>query len=69
MLVERDDHARAERRPGDPGVLEGERQIELLRRDEASRRAAEQHRSQRPPGRHAAGELEHSRSVVPNGTS
>ena len=57
-LVEDHDHARAERRAGGAGRLEGERHVERVGPDEDARRAAEQDRPDGPAARHAAGQLD-----------
>ena len=69
-LVEDHDHARAERRPGGPRRLEGQRHVERVRPDEDARRAAEQDRPDRAarPATPPASSIR-SRSVAPNSTS
>ncbi len=56
-------------RPAARDVLEGQPDVERLRPDEHPGGAAEQHRLQRPPARHAAGGSITSRSVRPNANS
>src|SRR5689334_22710707 len=58
-VVENQDDAGSQRRADGPHPLERERGVERVRTDERTRRAAEQHRAQRPPAAHPARRLDH----------
>ena len=57
-VVERQDHARAERRADRPRAFERERSVERLRADEPARDAAEEHRLQTAGAADAAREID-----------
>ena len=67
-LVERHHDAGAERVPARARVLEREPDVEIVRRDEAARGAAEQDRLRRRPGSRPP-DRARSRSVAPDSTS